>query len=97
MKKVICAILLICILLMLVACSTTTDKQDDKQTAETARFIVVHHELITDTNDIMRIKILVDTETRVMYMYTTGAQESRLTVLVDKEGNPMLWEEAIDE
>ena len=93
MKKVICAILLICILLMLVACSTSTDKQ----TAETARFIVVHHELITDTNDVMRIKILVDTETRVMYMYTTGAQESGLTVLVDKEGKPMLWEEAVDE
>ena len=97
MKKVICAILLICILLMLVACSATADKQDDKQTAETARFIVVHHELITDTNDIMRIKILVDTETRVMYMDTTGAQESGLTVLVDKEGKPMLWEEAVDE
>lgn len=37
-------------------------------------------------------EILVDTETGVMYFYYDGYNAGGLTVMVDAEGNPLIWD-----
>lgn len=37
--------------------------------------------------------IIVDSQTGVCYLWVTGGYKAGLTVLVDAEGNPVIWEE----
>ncbi len=37
-------------------------------------------------------EIFVDTETGVMYFYYDGYNAGGLTVMVDAEGNPLIWD-----
>lgn len=41
--------------------------------------------------------IYVDVETKVMYMFVKEGYGGGLTVMVDEDGNPLLWEDESDE
>lgn len=94
MKKLLLLILIgsMC-LLMLLGCSTSSDETVETVTDET-RFKVVYSDYPSDnpSSDAMRTRILVDTETGVMYLYITGGQRAGLTIMEDANGNPLLWE-----
>ena len=43
-----------------------------------------------------RTKIIIDTETGIQYLYVRDLNESSLTLLVDKDGKPLLDQDYIN-
>ncbi len=56
--------------------------------AKDNRFIISHK----DTGIIDQVKVFTDTETGVQYLFVQSGYGGGLTVLVDKEGKPLLDE-----
>lgn len=84
MKRIIAIIL---ILLMLAGC--TRAESASKDPVNVSRFMVV------ENCDPWRI--VVDRETKVMYAVSIGQyNKGTFTLLVDADGNPLLWEGEID-
>lgn len=79
MKKIVCLGLVLMIVFAFIGCSE--QKSDN---TETDRFIEVYSDL---TN-----KIFVDTETNVLYFWHYGGYSGGLSVMVDENGKPLLWE-----
>lgn len=80
MKKILCLILIVITMLTCVGCSN-----DDNEIITDNRFITVEYGFDDKGN---AIRIVVDTETNVMYFtYQTG-----ITVMLDADGKPLLWE-----
>lgn len=97
MKKKIFCLLLILILpicLMFSGCSKNP-KSDNYFTEKNNRFVFVKN--YTD-NGKVNFKILVDKETRVMYLYYIYEKSMKydyktgLTVMVDSDGKPLIYE-----
>ena len=87
MKRVLAVILLIMICcFMFVGCSR---KNDVIITTELdSRF-----KIINDTNDgFGYFQIIVDTETGVMYLFRGEGYRGGLTVMVDADGKPLIYE-----
>ena len=87
MKRVLAVILLIMICcFMFVGCSR---KNDVIITTELdSRF-----KIINDTNDgFGYFQIIVDTETGVMYLFRGAGYRGGLTVMVDADGKPLIYE-----
>ena len=94
MKKKLISLLLVLVMPMLVLCGCTEVPQtDDYVTQENTRFVYVEEYTYGD-NDYF--KILVDKETRVMYLYKCerSGQSTRagLSVMFNADGSPMLYE-----
>ena len=81
MKKIVCLGLVLMIVLAFIGCSE--QKLDNMET--TTRFIVVYSDF---TN-----KIFVDKETNVLYFWHCGGYSGGLSVMMDENGRPLLWEE----
>lgn len=93
MKKMIICMLLICFCFFtLCACGA---QESDEDNLSDARFKVIYTLGVGDntTKDGLMTRIIVDTETGVMYLYASGAQRGGLTVLVDEDGKPLIWDE----
>ena len=87
MKRVLAVILLIMIYcFMFVGCGR---KNDVIITTELdSRF-----KIISDTNDgLGYCNIIVDTETGVMYLFRGAGYRGGLTVMVDADGKPLIYE-----
>ena len=87
MKKLIAIILCAVLCLGLVGCSVPANATNDTKEEETEslpRMVVVF-----DKN---YIRIYVDTETRVMYATYVSNVGAAMTIMVDPDGKPLLWE-----
>lgn len=94
MKKNLFLILLILIMPVFILCGCgEIPKSEDYASEGNTRFVYVKE--YTVDND-TRFKILVDKETKVMYLYYSSMGSSRgyagLTVMLNADGTPMLWE-----
>lgn len=89
MKKLIALFTVLCVCLILVGCN----KDDDAVYAGNSRFEQVYYEgySIEGVNSVDTV-ILVDKETGVMYLYVSTVNRSGLTVMVDEDGKPLIWE-----
>lgn len=81
MKKIIYLISVLMIVLIFVRCSG--QKTDNMETTD--RFIKVYSDF---TN-----AIYVDKETNVLYFWHSGGYAGGLSVMLDENGKPLLWEE----
>lgn len=94
MRKKLLLLLLVLIMPVIVLAGCGKIPQSDYFTSEeNVRFVFVKEYTYGD-ND--RFKILVDKETMVMYLYkydlNANATTAGLTVMLNSDGTPMLWE-----
>lgn len=82
MKKQIAILAAIIAFLTLTACDVAHDTEKAPQEAE-ARLIVV--------DESMSYRIYIDRETKVMYLRTKQGYGEAVCVMVDADGNPLLW------
>lgn len=80
MKKILAVVLVMVICCGLVGCDTTYTSEE--------RFDIVHEEGSQT--------IVVDEETGVMYLFCQAGYAGGMTVMVDADGNPLLYEEESD-
>lgn len=83
MKKFVYLLLVIVILLAFIGCSESESEPYDINTTD--RFIRVYG----DFNN----AIYVDKETNVLYLWHCGGYSGGLSVMLDENGKPLLWEE----
>ena len=79
MKKLISLVLALILIFALVGCTGTSS--DNETTYD--RFIKVYSEYSNC--------IYVDSETNVMYFWHSGGYSGGLSVMLDKNGDPLLW------
>ena len=84
MRKILCLIFIIMLMLTCVGCSN-----EDNEIITDNRF--VHIEQGWDDNN-NSVHIVVDTETKVMYMVRP---QVGITVMLDSDGKPLLYEEGL--
>lgn len=84
-KKLICLILSVLCLGAITACNYTEVENYDEDKPTTSMFVVVEH---TES-----WKIIYHKETKVMYAISCGYYNAgNFTLLVDENGDPLLWE-----
>lgn len=87
MKKIICIFGALVILLGLSGCSNVDIQEVPNETRGTSMFIEV------EVADIWRV--VYHKDTKVMYVVSYGSYNSgTFTLLVDDEGNPLLYEQS---
>lgn len=82
MKKMVIAIALVSALL----CGCSNCCKEPKERIDD-RFVTVQRQ--TES----RFRIIVDTETNVMYLMDGLSHQGGITVLLNADGTPMLWDE----
>ena len=85
MKKLL--LLLLLPVMLLAGCGDT--RSDDYVSVEQDRFVEVKNYWSTTGCD---YTIVVDKETRVMYLMFRAGYKGGLTVMLNPDGTPMLWE-----
>lgn len=85
MKKMVIAIALVSVLL----CGCSNFCKEPKERIDD-RFVTVQRQIES------RFKIIVDTETNVMYLMDGLGHQGGITVLLNADGTPMLWDEKED-
>lgn len=91
MKKSITIILIVAILVIATIgfCGC-----DDKKSTNNDRFVVIqHNEISPSLFGDEYVLVLYDKETKVMYLFVKNGYGGGLTVLVNADGTPMLYEE----
>lgn len=84
MKKII---IIICLFALLLSGCGATEASGSYTEETSDRF-----ELVYDQIDwLQEYYILEDTETGVMYLFVEGDESAGLTVMVDSEGDPLIW------
>lgn len=89
MKKIISILICVCILAFsLVACcgSGTAEAKVENN----YRFEVIRDVVITPSNETY---ILVDDKTGICYLFVDGYESCTVTVMLDSNGYPLLWED----
>lgn len=85
-------VLIMCIA-MFVACQPAAEPEAPENVSE--RFILVESVKAQATIS-SAAYVIVDTETNVCYLLVVESQGAGLTVMVDAEGNPLLWEGSLN-
>lgn len=80
MKKLISLVLALVLIFALVGC--TGASSDNETTSD--RFVIVYSDSLSC--------IYVDSETNVMYFWHSRGYSGGLSVMLDENGNPLLWE-----
>lgn len=80
MKKIVCLGLVLMIVLAFIGCSAS--KSNNMETSD--RFIIVYSDLCNT--------IYADKETNVLYFWHFGGYSGGLSVMLDENGKPLLWE-----
>lgn len=78
MKKIVCLGLALMIIFAFIGCTKT----DNTETAD--RFIVVYSDFSNT--------IYADKETNVLYFWHSGGYSGGLSVMLDENGKPLLWD-----
>ena len=89
MKKLLMCAIIIVSLVLCIGCSTI-DAADATETDIGNVFSVVESGKMFGFGD---YKVLVDKTTNVMYFYTDACYSNTMTVLLDSNGKPRLYEE----
>lgn len=84
MKKIICFVVAFLLSLVLFCACSGNDNYIRTVSAE-ERFVTVGYE----PNE---CEVIVDAETRVMYLFVKNGYGGGLTVMVDADGNPLIYE-----
>lgn len=97
MKKSIIIILIVAILVIATIgfCGCDDKKSTNYGSIDNDRFVVIQHNDLTTSvfgKDEYTI-VLYDKETKVMYLFVKNGYGGGLTVLVNADGTPMLYEE----
>ena len=79
MKKIVCLTLVLMIVLAFIGCSETYN------TETTDRFIVVYSDNFSNA-------IYADKETNVLYFWHFVGYSGGLSVMLDENGKPLLWD-----
>ena len=80
MKKIVCLGLVLMIVFAFIGCSE--QKSDNTETSD--RFIKVYSDFCNT--------IYADKETNVLYFWHFGGYSGGLSVMVDENGKPLLWD-----
>ena len=80
MKKIVCLGLVLMIVLAFIGCSAS--ESNNMETSD--RFIVVYSDFSN--------AIYADKETNVLYFWHFGGYSGGLSVMVDENGKPLLWD-----
>lgn len=80
MKKIVCLGLVLMIILAFIGCSAS--KSNNMETSD--RFIKVYSDFSN--------AIYADKETNVLYFWHFGGYSGGLSVMLDENGKPLLWE-----
>lgn len=90
MKKILSILICVCIIMFsFIACCSDTDKAEVE---EYSRFFTVDSiglELEYLHDDAY---VLVDRHTNICYLYTVNGYRGGITVLLDSDGKPLIWE-----
>lgn len=89
MKKILMCAIVAASLVLCIGCSTI-DVADATETDVGNVFNIVESGKMHNYGS---YKVLVDKTTRVMYLYTTTEYSDTMTVLLDSDGKPRLYEE----
>ena len=89
MKKKLISLLLVLVMPMLVLCGCGTKKSKDYERVPQDRFIEIKR--YGDNRDGDYI-LVVDKETRVIYIRYSCGNHGGLTVMLNADGSPMLYE-----
>lgn len=89
MKKILICLIVAASLVLCIGCSAT-DAVDATETDIGNVFNIVESGKMPEYGD---YEVLVDKTTRVMYFYTTRQYSNTMTVLLDSDGKPRLYEE----
>lgn len=89
MKKILMCVIIVVMLVLCIGCSTI-DVADATETDIGNVFSVVESGKMFGFGD---YKVLVDKTTNVMYFYTDTYYSNTMTVLLDSNGKPRLYEE----
>lgn len=85
MKKIVCLTLVLMIVLAFIGCSEQkSDNTETDNTETTDRFIVVYSDFSN--------AIYADKETNVLYFWHCGGYSGGLSVMLDENGKPLLWQ-----
>lgn len=89
MKKILMCAIVVASLVLCIGCSTI-DVEDATETDVGNVFSIVESGKMPEYGD---YKVLVDKTTNVMYFYTDARYSNTMTVLLDSDGKPRLYEE----
>lgn len=90
MRTLIGIILCIGLIFCFTACSTPANAAEN--TNEESAKSLPRMVKVVDMHPYDNMKIYVDTETRVMYALYSNSCGATMTVMVDTEGKPLIWE-----
>lgn len=89
MKKILMCVIVAASLVFCIGCSTI-DVADATESDIGNMFNIVESGKMPEYGE---YEVLVDKTTRVMYFYTTRQYSNTITVLLDSDGKPRLYEE----
>lgn len=101
MKKTIILVLILIILaiipvvMILTGCAAPDDNTHITTLEQSNRFVTVETYGMNFKN-VPPYRIIVDTYTKVSYIYIGDSTGNAITVLVDADGKPLLWEGALE-
>lgn len=89
MKKIIKTVMVVTIvLILLVSCGESNDTIESPK----EKFSIVYEQNVEDT---LNVYIIRDSNTDVLYMYTTGMRKAGLTPLINTDGSPVTYSQWI--
>lgn len=89
MKKILMCVIVTVMLVLCIGCSPI-DMADATETDIGTTFSIIESGTMSEY---VCYKVLVDKTTRVMYFYTSKKHSNTMTVLLDSNGKPRLYEE----
>lgn len=88
MKKLIAIILIFTVAFACLACSVTRTYEKIQPSWMDARFLIIDD----SNNGLGYMRIIVDKETGVMYLFHGSGYKGGMTTMVDASGNPMIYD-----
>lgn len=85
MKKIIALVLVCALVLALTACTATTSEGEQEYNPFKGRFVRYNAGYFED--------VIVDTVTGVCYLWRSQAYQGGLAVMLDADGNPLIFKE----
>lgn len=85
MRKVILILVLVFMLLALCGCSSNSNATND----ENNRFVKISDTELNINTDLI---VFYDKETKIQYVYANGLYAGGLTILLNSDGTPLLYE-----